>query len=142
MRWTFPARQANEEAGLTFFMNERHHFDCFITRRADQLRLIVRRCADDLQVEVADIPLESATVTVEVDTNPWAYEWFLISADGERMQIAKAQNRMLSLQVAGGFIGVMIGLYASGNGRANREAARFDFIQYSPTPDLVENFKS
>jgi alpha-N-arabinofuranosidase len=141
VRWTFPAQQANEEAGLTFFMNQRYHFDCFTTRRADQLHLVVRRCADDLQVEVAALPLESPTVTVEVDTNPWAYEWFLVAADGERVPVAKAQNRMLSLHVAGGFIGVMIGLYASGNGQANREAARFDFIQYAPTPDLVENFK-
>jgi len=146
--WTFAAQGANEEAGLTFFMNERHHFDGFISRRSGQLHLVIRRCADDLQVEQFVLPLSTATatatatVTLEVDCNPWAYEWFLVSASGDRLFIAKTQNRLLTLQVAGGFIGVMIGLYATGNGHPNRSPARVERFTYEAIPDLVGNFKA
>jgi alpha-N-arabinofuranosidase len=135
--WSFTASGPHEEAGLCFFMNERHHFTGCITNRNGAACLVIRRCADDLRFEQAVIPLAGPRVTLEVDCNPWAYEWFLVPQTGDRVLIAKTQNRLLTLHVAGGFTGVMIGLYATGNGQANREPARVSGFSYQAIPDLV-----
>ena len=135
--WSFIAETDDEEAGLCFFMNERHYFVGCITRRDGRACLVVRRCADDVRYEQTVVPLTGPHVTLEIDCNPWAYEWFLVQPGGGRTQIAKTQNRLLTLQVAGGFIGVMIGLYATGNGRPCTHPARVDRFTYEPIPDLV-----
>ena len=135
--WSFAAAGPGEEAGLCFFMNERHHFEGFISRRGDAPCLVIRRCADDLHYEQAVVPLPDDHVTLEVDCNPWAYEWYLVPQPGARVQVAKTQNRLLTLHVAGGFTGVMISLYATGNGRANLAPARVTAFTYEAIPDLV-----
>ncbi|MFV2172230.1 hypothetical protein ACFHW2_12410 [Actinomadura sp. LOL_016] len=47
---------------------------------------------------------------------------------------APVDGDMLSSQVAGGFTGVYIGLYATANGRASRNHADFDWFEYRPLP--------
>lgn len=40
---------------------------------------------------------------------------FLFQTDGEEILLGSAQTRYLSSEVAGGFTGVLIGLYATGD---------------------------
>jgi alpha-N-arabinofuranosidase len=44
--------------------------------------------------------------------------------------LGKALTRYLSSEVAGGFTGVYVGLYATGNGQPSSAAARFDWFDY------------
>ena len=39
-------------------------------------------------------------------------------------------GRVLSTQVAGGFVGAMIGMYASSNGQPRASVADFDWFEY------------
>jgi len=44
--------------------------------------------------------------------------------------LGKLDTRYLSTEVAGGFTGVMIGLYASSNGKASKAKAYYDWFEY------------
>ena len=47
------------------------------------------------------------------------------------MRIAdKVDGRILSVMVAGGFVGTYIGLYASSNGQTSLNVADFDWFEY------------
>ena len=141
VKWTFDAQLANEEAGITFFMNEEHHYDCFITKGATSYNLVLRRKFEDISYIQTVLPLENPTATIEVQTNPWAYEYYLLTEKGERVFIGKMSNNALTLHVAGGFIGVMIGVYSTGNGHPCKNPAYFDYFNYFEMPNLVPNFK-
>lgn len=141
VKWTFDAQLTNEEAGITFFMNEDHHYDCFLTKGMNNYNLVLRRKFEDLTYIQTVLPLNKPTATIEVQTNPWAYEWFLVTENGERVYIGKMANNAVTLHVAGGFIGVTIGLYSTGNGYKCKNPAYFDYFKYSETRNLVPNFR-
>ena len=46
-------------------------------------------------------------------------------------QFKDADGRVLSTQVAGGFVGPHIGLYASSNGQPSESAADYDYFEYA-----------
>lgn len=141
LKWSFDAKSINEEAGVTFFMNENYHFDCFISKGTTNYNLIFRRKMDDINYTELVFPMQKPSVTIEVETNPWAYEWYLVTESNERIKLAHMSNYGISLQVAGGFIGVMIGVYATGNGQPCKNPAYFDFINYSAMENQLPNFK-
>jgi xylan 1,4-beta-xylosidase len=141
VKWTFDAQLSSEEAGITFFMNENHHFDCFITKGISSYNLVLRRKFEDITYVQTVLPLENPTVTIQVQANPWAYEFFLVTENGDKVSIGKMQNNAVTLHVAGGFIGVMIGMYSTGNGQKCKNPAYFDYFKYSEMPNLVPDFK-
>jgi alpha-N-arabinofuranosidase len=122
----------NEEAGLTVLMNEKHHYDLVITRRAGQRCALVRRRIGSLSAEVAVMPLASghATLMVEADYNEYVFRCGLTG--GEMQTLAAGETRYLSTETAGGFTGVYFGLFASGRGQRSATPALFDGVEYHP----------
>jgi alpha-N-arabinofuranosidase len=53
------------------------------------------------------------------------------SKDNTYTELGKLDTRYLSTEVAGGFTGVMIGLYASSNGKPGNAKAYYDWFEYS-----------
>jgi alpha-N-arabinofuranosidase len=131
----FTPRTEREEAGLVVRMNETHHYEIFLTLRGGHPSVVLRRRIGSLQAEVACQELPSA------ETRPWVLS---VSADrdkyafsfGPTMEdlrpLGEGETRYLSTEVAGGFTGVYIALYASGNGAPCREPADFDWFDYQP----------
>ena len=52
------------------------------------------------------------------------------AGDGDYAELAKCEARYLSKEVAGGFTGVYLAIYATGNGRACAAPADFDWFDY------------
>jgi xylan 1,4-beta-xylosidase len=56
---------------------------------------------------------------------------FLYSqGDDPFTEIAKVDSKYLSSETAGGFTGVYVGLYATGNGKAATASADYDWFEY------------
>jgi len=127
----FPSTAANEEAGLTVFMNERHHYEIAVT---GERCVIVRRRIGSLACEVARARFEQMPLVLRIDSTADTYT-FSYHVDGEAPHLlAKAETRYLSTEVAGGFTGVFWGLYATGNGQLCRTPAYFDWFEHSSVP--------
>lgn len=101
-----------EEAGVSFYMDECHHYDLFCLRRDGKKMAVLRlRIGDAVQI-VAQTELgESETVILEVVSEPERYRFYTVH-EGKRQCLGSAGTKYLSSEVAGGFTGVFLGLYA------------------------------
>lgn len=129
-RMAFDPQAENEEAGLVVWMNERHHAELALTRRAGQLCVIVRRRIGSLAAEAACRPVAPGPLTLRVEAERNAYRFSAVPEVGPAVELGSAETRYLSTEVAGGFTGVYLGMYASGNGSSCAGPADFDWFEY------------
>lgn len=116
-----------DEAGLTVYMNGRHHYDLGIVRRDGARRVRLRRVAADLDVIATEVAVADGPLTLSLWANPWAIGFSIAEGDGEPRQIAKASTAFLTTEFAGGFTGLYLGVYALGDAVAD-----VDWFDYGP----------
>lgn len=123
-----PARDG-EEAGLTVWMDARHHYDLYLTMEGGKRQVMVRRRIGSLGAVVAREEISAGEVTLIVRANRLFYT-FSIRVDGDERTLATGETRYLSTEVATGFTGVYFALFASGNGEPAVSPACFDWFDY------------
>jgi xylan 1,4-beta-xylosidase len=131
-RLEFQPQAENEEAGLTVWMNERHHYDVLLTLRAGQRCVIVRRRIGSLSVEVACRPVAEGALVLSVQADRNSYVFSAAPEGGQEIELARGETRYLSSEVASGFTGVYLAAAASGNGKPCADPADFDWFEYIP----------
>jgi xylan 1,4-beta-xylosidase len=129
-RLRFSPMTDGEEAGLTVWMDARHHCDLFITMDHGKRSICVRRRIGSLSAIVAQEEVTERAMTLIVRANSLFYGFALLREDGSEQLLATAETRYLSTEVAGGFTGVYFAMYASGNGQAGSAPAYFDWFDY------------
>ena len=120
-----------EEAGLTVWMNPQHHYDLFVTREDGRRVIQVRRRIGSLAAVVVVEPLGDGPVVLRLRADRDRYTFGYTATGVDRPQLAAGETRYLSTEVAGGFTGVYIAMYASGNGQASTGPAFFDWFEYT-----------
>lgn len=120
-----------EEAGLTVYANERHHYEIGLTwHSTNTRRLFVRRRIGDLSAIVFQTSLPTGLVTLAIETAGDHYT-FCYALHGEAFQpVAEGATRYLATEVAGGFSGVYFALYATGNRQQSVSPADFAWFEY------------
>lgn len=107
------------EAGITLYMDENHHYDLALRNQQDRYEVIERLNIGDIKSVEKTIELgQSNDVTLLIKTTPTHYH-FYVERDYTEISLGSAQTRYLSSEVAGGFTGVIIGLYATGDGEGH-----------------------
>lgn len=100
------------EAGVTLFMDENHHYDLAILKSSDGYRVIERICIGNIKTMEAEYYLGNINHTsIIIESNSQEYR-FYIKSDNQKVFLGTGLTRYLSSEVAGGFTGVIIGLYA------------------------------
>lgn len=136
----FQPGQTNEEAGLTLRGNERNHCDIVVTLRDGQRQVGLRQWLDgQVSGPVVFHGLPPGEVVLSVKASPLSYEFFVQGVDGVKTSLGTVLTRELSTEVLTGqkgahfnFTGVVIGLFASGNGSTSRAPADFDWFENRP----------
>ena len=99
------------EGGMTMFMDENHHYDLMLRSTADGYEAVLKLNIGDIKHEQFTAPVSSGRARLKVELDNLAYTFHVI--DGEReILCGSAQTKYLSSEVAGGFTGVFIGLFA------------------------------
>lgn len=128
----YEPRQEGEEAGLTVFMNERYHYDLAVKLREGRKTIVFRRTVGSMRTESV-LACEAGPVTLKIAARP---EWFVFSVqqDGhDVLELGSGETHLLSTEVAGGFTGLFVAMYAvseTGDGTP----ALFDWFDYEPGP--------
>lgn len=125
----FDPAQEGEEAGLSTYMSDTHHYEAFVTKRDGVRKVVLRRRVDDILVETASAVLEDGPVTLVVRANPSVYSFFYQVGEGLEHELGRANIRHISVEMAGVFTGMYFGLYATGNGSASTAPADFDLFE-------------
>ncbi len=130
-RLSFDPREENEEAGIVLRSNEKNRYETALTRRGGKRIVLVRRTVKGASVEEAGPELPAARdVILSVEASPTGYRLFCQSAGGPRISLGSAETQSLSSEAAGGFTGVYVGMYATGNGKPCSVPADFDWFEY------------
>lgn len=127
---TFAPQQDGEEAGITVFMNERFHYEMAVTRIAGERKLIFRRRLGTLWKIENEIPRSSDSVILTIQADKTDYVFGFSESGKEPFWFGKGECGLLSTEVAGGFTGVFIAMYATGNGMRSISPAHFDWFDY------------
>ena len=130
-RISFNPVQDKEEAGITVMMDNRFHYDLYITNAHKQRVVQLRYTLDDLQQIVQQWPVTADVAGLAVTATKTHYV-FTVTQNGITHTIGKLNTRFLGTEVSGGYNGVVMGLYATGNGKAATVPACFDWVTYEP----------
>lgn len=130
-RMEFQPGQAGEEAGLVLLMTNEHHYKFYVTQKAGRRVLVVSYHLELIQQVAAEIPLNAGAVELRITGTQELYHFALAQGDGFT-EVARVNTRYLGTEVTSGYNGVVIGLYATGNGQAATAPADFDWFEYHP----------
>ncbi|GAA2888459.1 glycoside hydrolase family 43 protein [Streptosporangium fragile] len=133
-RISFSAAHPSEEAGLTVFQNQDHHATLALTvdeGGSTQAVLTIRETGTTTRLATAPLPSGEAILAVEGDEAGYAFRVQDLGTD-RWTDLAAVERSFFSTERAGGFVGVYLGLYATGNGRAGSGRARVRWFDYRP----------
>lgn len=109
------------EAGITIFMDENHHYDLAIRKAEGKYAVVLRLNIGNMKSIQKELDLnDSDNITLIIRSEHLNYS-FSIMQEGKEIPLGTGLTRYLSSEVAGGFTGAMIGLYAydeTGSGQA------------------------
>jgi xylan 1,4-beta-xylosidase len=118
----------HEGAGLVLLQNNDFYF-CFVVQ-GGAVRLVKRE--KGVETVLAEQRVEAGRVYFKVEASGQEYSFYSAAAPAAWQPVAVAvDGRLLSTQVAGGFVGSYIGMYASSNGQSSQNVADFDWFEYS-----------
>lgn len=126
----FQPQHDGEEAGMTVVMNERYHYEIARTRLEGKNLVILRRRIGSLWKIEQAVEYNDARIEIGIEADEVKYTFTFSAPDGQQHLLGTGECAMISKEVAGGFTGVYVGLYATGNGKDNTVPAYFDWFNY------------
>ncbi len=126
----FSPLNVNEEAGITLQMTNQHHYDFFIRKEGGKRVLTVKYKLELLEKEVAKVVLENGPIRLKIAGDKKLYYFSYAQNGKEFKELAKLNTKFLATEVTGGYNGVIIGLYATGNKKKSVSNADFDWFVY------------
>lgn len=113
------------EAGLTLYMDELHHYDLYLEKSGDGFFARLRLNIGNVKHVQAEVAVHNAEQKLAIKSTALWYEFYLI-VENEEILLGRAQTKYLSSEVAGGFTGVLLGLYCQkGQPREFNEFTKF-----------------
>lgn len=127
----FNSSSDNEEAGMALIQNTSHHYDLLLKKSGKKNIVQLRVHVGSLSYIVSEQVVDSNRVLLRVSGTPNQYIFSAADPNKkEYSELGRLDTRYLSTEVAGGFTGVMIGLYTSSNGKASKAKAYYDWFDY------------
>lgn len=129
-RIDFTPRHPGEEAGLVARLDDHHFAAAVIGLRDGQRVAFLRRRIGTMVVETTPVQLPDGAVDVTLDTD-LSYFRFGAAVGTMAVELGAHETRYLSSEVAGGYTGVVLAMYATANGQVSTNRARFDHFGLS-----------
>jgi xylan 1,4-beta-xylosidase len=125
----------NEEAGLAVRGNDANHFSLVITEREGERGVLFRKYLQD-KIESEEFKeISKGDVVLKISATELEYKFWAQPKGQKAMLLGTAATKDISTEKMHGFIGAFIGMYASGNGKANTNPADFDWFDYEANPE-------
>ena len=102
-----------EEAGITFYLCEKHHYDLAVCNNNGKKSVILRLCIGDATqiIKEEEFAQGSEEASFRVVSTNEDYSFYAKCGD-EEVFMGKAGTKYLSSEVAGGFTGTVMAMYA------------------------------
>ncbi|MFC0473301.1 hypothetical protein ACFFHM_23055 [Halalkalibacter kiskunsagensis] len=94
------------------------------------LRLVKRTAGEDQTWSVEQVKTNRLFLKVEVYGQDYNF-YYATEPENWQTLTENVDGRILSTDIAGGFVGTYIGMYTSSNGEESSNTADFDYFEYS-----------
>ena len=129
----FQPRRPDEEAGLALRMNDRHHYEFGIRRgTAGGREVYLRYAIGSIRTVAATKSIDAGLVRLRIRSYAEIYRFSYAVGNEPFQDFGGVETRYLSSEVADGFNGVFVGLFATGRGHDSSVPADFDWFDYKP----------
>lgn len=108
------------EAGVTVYSCENEHYDVAIRKNDGGYEAVLKLNIGGIKHEQATASISGNKATLTVTSNSCYYNFGIVDGSNT-ISLGGGQSKYLSSEVSGGFTGVMLGLYAVGENRAEFE---------------------
>lgn len=122
----------DQEAGMTLYMDHSHHYDLGVQKTDRGIDIIKRIRIGDVELIQECVHIEEQeelTVELMIQCSPQSYS-FKVRCKDKEYEFGQNQSKYLSTEVAEGFTGVMIGLYAQSVDADCQGTAMFSNFSY------------
>ncbi|MCK0472294.1 glycoside hydrolase family 43 protein [Halalkalibacter sp. APA_J-10(15)] len=127
----FTPTSENEEAGIVLLQSHEYHFRFVYTKQGKQQVMRLIKCTEGNEEVLKELPIDAAKVYLKVQAKGQDYSFYFGETTAHyKALIENVDGRILSTDVAGGFVGAVLGMYASSNGSSSDEKAYFDWFEY------------
>ena len=126
----FTPKNNNEEAGLLIEMKNDAYYKFTLTKKDGKRIIQLGYRLKSLRQTIAEYSIPEGLVYLRItgDKEMYSFSW---SVDGKKYtDLGKLEVNFLSAEVTGGYNGVLLGMYASGNGVKSSSHADFDYFIY------------
>jgi xylan 1,4-beta-xylosidase len=134
----FQPTRSGEEAGLALRMNDRHHYEVGIRRGSATREVYLRYDIGSIHALAATKVIGPGLVRLRIRSTALTYSFSYAVGDEPFQTLGEVETRYLSSEVADGFNGVFVGMFATGRGQDSAAPADFDWFEYKPTPKVSE----
>ena len=125
----FNPNKSNEEAGMTL-LNNGSHFDLLIKQSKGKIVLVTRFRFGSVIHETEEVVLKPGPVKLIIKGEGATFSFLYDQGNEPIKEIGKIKSKFLSSETVGGFTGVYVGFYATGNGKASTASADYDWFEY------------
>lgn len=127
----FTPRTDKETAGLVLLQSNKFHFRLEYIKEGEAFYVRLIKCTANEDEVLAQKPFTSNRIYWTVTAHEQDYSFYYGSRPDEHLALAEqVDGRILSTDVAGGFVGACLGMYASGNGENSDNVADYDWFEY------------
>jgi alpha-N-arabinofuranosidase len=128
-RIDFNPENENEEAGM-ILLNNGSHFDIMLGQSEGKRNISVKLQFGSLTYESEKIEIKPGPVNLKVKGVRSTFTFSYSQGNDDFTEIETVDSKFLSSETVGGFTGVYVGLYATGNGMASKANADYDWFEY------------
>ena len=122
---------SGDEAGLTVYMFESSHYDLLVKQLADGKQAVVLRYQlNELTHTEKEVILPQGKVQLRVKGSNEIYSFEYATNGKDFKELGRMNTRYISTETAGGFTGIMLGLYAVSGSQTSKAYADFDYFDY------------
>jgi alpha-N-arabinofuranosidase len=125
----FDPQKDNEVAGITL-LNNGAHFDLLVKQSKGKRVLVCRLHFGNVVHDSEEFILKPGPVKLIVKGERTTFSFGYAQGNDSFKEVQKVPSKFLSSETAGGFTGLYVGLYATGNGKVNRATADYDWFEY------------
>lgn len=126
----FNPSKANEEAGM-IVLNNGTHFDILIKQSKGKRVAVARFRFGSVVHESGETVLKPGPVKLIIKGERSEFSFHCSQGNDAPKELGRVMARYISSETAGGFTGVYIGLYATGNGKVSTSKADYDWFEYT-----------
>ena len=123
----FNPKKSNEQAGIAVYRNSTNHIQ--LVKEKNELVLIATKKGK--KQEMARIPFTGNEVVLKVEGDNIRATFSYGTSENDFKTIGARQDlTIVSDEVAGGFSGPYVGMYATSNGLKSKSIANFNWFEY------------